>query len=51
MKRWGFYALVGMLIFVLVPSAQARHLKADAYFGYSHVGANLYGPKSLFTIF
>jgi hypothetical protein len=42
--RWcSLFALLGVLI-VSVPPAQAGKVKADAYFGYSHVGANLYGP-------
>jgi hypothetical protein len=42
--RWcSFFALLGVLIFA-VPTAQAKRVKADAYFGYSRVGANLYDP-------
>jgi hypothetical protein len=44
MKRYSWFVLLGVLIFSLMPVAHARKVKADAYFGYSHVGANLYAP-------
>ena len=44
MKWCGIFGLLGMLIISLSPVAQAKQVKADAYLGYSHVGANLYGP-------
>ncbi|MGH9616980.1 MAG: hypothetical protein ACRD28_09595 [Acidobacteriaceae bacterium] len=44
MKRCSIFALLGALVLLAAPAAQARRVKADAYFGYSHVGANLYEP-------
>jgi hypothetical protein len=38
-----FTLFVLALLFLLLPAAQAK-TTADAYFGYSRVGANLYGP-------
>lgn len=35
-------AVVAALLFSLVPVAHAKGVTADAYFGYSRVGANLY---------
>jgi hypothetical protein len=40
-----FAVSLAAFLFLLVPAAQARAAaKADAYFGYSRVGANLYSP-------
>jgi hypothetical protein len=40
-------ASLATFLLLLVPSAQARAAsKADAYFGYSRVGANLYAPNT-----
>jgi hypothetical protein len=40
-------ASLAAFLLLLVPSAQARAAsKADAYFGYSRVGANLYAPNT-----
>lgn len=41
MRRYGFW-LLGIMLFWLVPMAQAKGIKADAYAGYSRAGANLY---------
>ncbi len=39
--------LLEALLFSLISAAQARAAdKADVYFGYSRVGANLYGPNT-----
>jgi hypothetical protein len=44
MKRCIFLSFVGALLFSVVPKAHARGMKADAYFGYSRAGADLYSP-------
>ncbi|MGB8030626.1 MAG: outer membrane beta-barrel protein [Terracidiphilus sp.] len=47
MKLRIFAVSLAALTLLLVPSAQARAAdKADAYFGYSRVGANLYAPNT-----
>jgi hypothetical protein len=45
MKRCGLVVFLGALLVVASPSAQAK-VTADAYFGYSRVGANLYAPNT-----
>lgn len=40
--RW--FVSLAVLLLSLAPAAQAQRDKADAYFGYSRVGANLYSP-------
>lgn len=37
---------LGALLFSLGPSAQAKSVSGDAYFGYSRAGANLYSPNT-----
>jgi len=44
MKLPGFVILLAVSLISLVPVAYAKGTKADVYFGYSRVGANLYGP-------
>jgi len=44
MKRGFLVLFLGAFLFSLVPVAQAKSAKADVYFGYSRVGANLYSP-------
>lgn len=44
MKRFILVVLFGTLLFSDSPAAQAKTVKADAYFGYSRAGANLYSP-------
>jgi hypothetical protein len=44
MKRFIPASFLAALLFSLAPVAQAKSPKADAYFGYSRVGANLYSP-------
>jgi hypothetical protein len=43
MKRYGLVVFLGILL-AFAPAAHALGDKADVYFGYSRVGANLYGP-------
>lgn len=42
MRRCVTFASLAALLYSLVPAAQAKDVKADAYFGYSRVGANMY---------
>jgi len=44
MKRFILVVLLGAMLFSLMPVTQAKTAKADAYFGYSRAGANLYSP-------
>jgi hypothetical protein len=44
MKIRCFVVSVTALLFSVAPGARARAPKADVYFGYSRVGANMYGP-------
>ena len=47
MKLHILAAFLAASLFLLIPSSQARAAdKADAYFGYSRVGANLYAPNT-----
>ena len=47
MKSSYLAAIVAAFLFSLVPSVQARAAsKADVYFGYSRVGANLFAPNT-----
>jgi hypothetical protein len=47
MKLRIFAVSLAASLFLLIPAAQAWGAdKADAYFGYSRVGANLYGPNT-----
>jgi hypothetical protein len=47
MKMRILAASLAAFLLLLVPSAQARAAsKADAYFGYSRVGANLFAPNT-----
>jgi len=42
MKLRGFAIFLVVTVFSLPPAANAKEVKADAYFGYSRTGANLY---------
>jgi hypothetical protein len=44
MKRFILVVLLGAMLFSLMPVSQAKTVKADASFGYSRAGANLYSP-------
>lgn len=47
MQAFAFSCCVFLLSLALLPSARADHAsKADVYFGYSRVGANLYQPNT-----
>jgi hypothetical protein len=46
MKRCIPIAVLAVLLFSLVPSSHAKGAKADAYFGYSRAGANLFTPNT-----
>lgn len=46
MKLRSFRVSLAVLFISLVSSAQVLKDKADVYMGYSHVGANLYGPNT-----
>jgi opacity protein-like surface antigen len=46
MKLYRFFAIACGVLVMLVPPAQASAVKADAFFGYSRVGANLYAPNT-----
>jgi hypothetical protein len=45
-KRFTFVVFLGALLFSFAPAAQAKGVKADAYFGYSRVGANMYAVNT-----
>ena len=47
MKQFIFVVLAGALLFSVMPVSQAKTVKADASFGYSRAGANLYSPTHL----
>src|SRR5579862_6490542 len=44
MKQSALITFFAAMLFTVAPKAHALGDKADAYFGYSRVGANLYGP-------
>lgn len=44
MKQSILVIFLAALMISLAPAAQAKTAKADVYFGYSRVGANLYSP-------
>ena len=46
MKLRCFSLFIAVLLFSLAPAVRAKGTSADAYFGYSRVGANLYQPNT-----
>jgi hypothetical protein len=46
MKRFSLAVFVALLPLLFAPVAYAKGVKADVYFGYSRVGANLYQPNT-----